>query len=735
MTSENGRNSEIGELLEALCEDRITRAQAARLEELVLNDREARRFYLDYIHLHGTLHWDAALLAEETPTTAAPETTPGSPPHTDSSRGKRLRYSAGATALLAACALGLALLWGWRIFSPAPPEDGPAEPRVAEKTTPEFPPTAGTADLEDQRPPQPTSNEPVRLRSVETALETSSEPGTPAVAKQPATGPVTSGAVAVTARPPDAERAAAEPVPGNGRPSSSSGIVAFINRRIRARWQQEEIEPSPVAADSEWIRRVYLDLVGHIPPPGAVEDFLRDDDPHKHAKLVDRLLDHPDYVRNWTTVWTRLLIGRTSPETVDRAALRKFLRTSFARNRPWNEIVHDLIAAEGSSERNGAANFLVAHLNNEAVPATAITARLFLGVQVQCTQCHSHPFNDWTQDQFWSLNSFFQQTEVVQRRRSRNGKTLQETALVSGESVGPVYYETRRGLMRVAYPEFGGKQIDPDSRVNLRRELAQLMTHGEKPLVARSLVNRMWAHFFGHGFTRPVDDMGPHNPPTHPELLDRLTREFVRSGYDLKQLVRWICRSRPYRLTSRFSESNRADEPQAGYAPLFSRMYVKPMTAEQLYDSLLVATRADRADPSSWESADENRQKWVQQFVFTFQTEENDETDTFDGSVTQALTLMNGALTDRALSAKRGTYLHEVLASDGAESDKIRRLCLAALARHPTQNELAAFRKLLRERLAAARGRPNRNPRAALARGLQDVFWAYLNSNEFITNH
>jgi hypothetical protein len=246
---------------------------------------------------------------------------------------------------------------------------------------------------------------------------------------------------------------------------------------------------------------------------------------------------------------------------------------------------------------------------------------------------------------------------------------------------------------------------------------------------ARAFVNRTWAQFFGHAFTRPIDDMGPHNPPTHPELLHRLTAEFVASGYDVKRLVRWICNSRAYRFSSRFNDTNREDDPSKGHLPLFSRMYVKPMSPEQLYDSLLVATRADRAVKGNWDDVARQRSEWLRQFFQAYQTEENDESTTFDGTIPQALVMMNGPLVDEAVGGKPGTLLHEVLTGPGSDLAKLRRLCVAALSRQPTEKELTAVQKMLR------RPAPRGQQRQSRQQVLQDMFWAYLNSNEFILVH
>ncbi|MCA9015116.1 MAG: DUF1553 domain-containing protein, partial [Planctomycetaceae bacterium] len=393
---------------------------------------------------------------------------------------------------------------------------------------------------------------------------------------------------------------------------------------------------------------------------------------------------------------------------------------------------------EGDADTNGATNFLLAHLNNEAVPATAITTRLFLGTQIQCTQCHNHPFNDATQSQFWEINSFFKQTKVVRKQNmdKQGEKKAPKLALVSLTKGGTTFYETRQGLMQPAYPKFAGVRIPDGPDVNRRQELARLMTSGETNQLARAMVNRMWAHFFGYGFTRPVDDMGYHNSPTHPELLDQLARQFVDSGYDIKQLIQWICLSDAYRLSSRFQDENVTDNPDDGSTPNFSRMYVKQMTAEQLYDSLQVTAQPSQivTDYSAAWNKMQKRDQWLQQFVYTLENEENDETTTFDGTITQALLMMNGPLVKQSLDYQQeGTILAQALQERSPDA-RIRKLSLAALTRYPSSRELTELKRLVKERTRFLTSR-NVPLQTAVQQSYQDVYWAYLNSNEFILIH
>jgi hypothetical protein len=508
---------------------------------------------------------------------------------------------------------------------------------------------------------------------------------------------------------------------------STDPVVSFIDQQIRQGWADNDVAPSAAADDDEWFRRIHLDLVGHIPAWNEVERFHKDKSPAKRAALVEKLLDSPGYVRNWTTIWTNLTIGRKAVRWVSRTGMERFFREAFAQSRPWNEVVHDLVGAEGRSDENGAVNYLLAQMatNDEGVQATAKTTRLFMGIQVQCTQCHNHPFNEWKQDQFWQINSFLRQTRRRNHRKfdPATGRQVDDYAeLVPSDFSGPVFFEKRSGEMQVAYPIFFDAKVDPGSETNRRKELARLMTTGENPLIARAMVNRTWAHFLGCGFTSPVDDMGPHKPPSHPELLDRLSQEFVKSGYDLKRLIRWICDSEAYNLTSRAGKKNAVDDPARGHAPLFSRVYPKPLEAEQLYDSLLMATTAQNSGETNWADAQKQRDAWLQQFIIAFGTDENDEASTFNGTIPQALLMMNGPLVQKAISAEKGSFLYSVLDADSSDGQKIQRLYLATLSRHPHGRDQSAAENLLesdRDKLS----------------GYQDLFWALINSNEFIINH
>ena len=744
------RFQELSELMEGLCEERLSPDQLMRLEQIVLADPAAARYYVEYMHLHGTLIWDTAKSAGSAPHRVS-HALNGQHAVEPSRASRRAPHRTGIIAVTAAALLITTGVAAWRLTRD---RDGlPAVTHNGGRSVEEHEIPAGDRISNGSNRVNPHSNERKTSTVSGTLAGVAARDGKetsdadlprPVMADGSATHPQTPPPAATglkTSDPPSAGVASSGAGKGSSTGKTSDqnrplgDIVAFVNEELRTAWDVEQVKPSPRAEDSEWLRRAHLDIIGRIPAPSVVERFLKDNQPGKHARMIDSLLDEPQYVRHWTTVWTNLLIGRSTSNDVQRTGLQKFLREGFAHNRAWKDMVFDLVSAEGTPEENGAAGFLLAHLNNEAVPATAITARVFLGTQVQCTQCHNHPANDARQNEFWEFNSFFQQTALVEKevKDTVSGKVVRRAALVNREVGGPNFYETRQGLMRAAFPKFDGEQVDPSPQVNRRRELARLMVEDDGQQLARSFVNRTWEHFFGAAFTRPVDDMGPHNPPSHPALLDRLTSEFVQSGYDVKQLIRWICQSDAYRLSSRFSDANSIDDPAVGNTPLFSRVYVKSMTAEQLYDSLIVATKADEAPRALSHDLDRQRDEWIQQFILDYATEENDEASTFDGTIPQALLVMNGELVSAAISSAPGTLLHDVVKDRGSENDKIRRLSLAALSRYPTPKELAALRKTLHERVTKAPRSQNRD--VLMAEGFQDVFWAFLNSNEFVLVH
>lgn len=566
--------------------------------------------------------------------------------------------------------------------------------------------------------------------------------GKPVAAQQDAPPPVASPASAVAEGATSAGAKTVGPVvPNYGMPQ-----VEFINQQIRQVWNDNGMSPSPPASDGEWCRRVYLDVLGRIPSVQELREFLANRETDKKAKLVAKLLYSEDYVedyaRNWTTIWTNILIGRNGgledDTLISRAGMQKYLRDSFARNKPYDRMVYELVSATGSTAPggegfNGATNYLVMKLDENAAQATAMTAKNFLGLQIQCTQCHNHPFNEWKQQKFWEFNAFFRQTralrEFVPGTRDIAGAKLMNQDF-AGEGAGAdaseaiLYYELRNGILASAFPVFvDGSEISKSGYLedtDRRTELANLMVKSE--FMDKTIANRMWGHFLGYGFTKPIDDLGPHNAPTHPVLLDYLGQQVRQNSFDLKELIRWITLSEAYSLSSVVTSKNKADDPLLGESPKFTHFYLRQMQAEQLYESLLVATQAHKTR-GSYEDQEKIKAEWMRQFTIAFGTDEGDESTTFNGTIPQALMMFNGDLIKKATTLDKGSFLSTIATSNLKPAAKVEYLFQAAVGRSPSDTEIKIANQLL---LA-------RNGDAAAA--LQDMFWAVLNSNEFILQH
>jgi hypothetical protein len=520
--------------------------------------------------------------------------------------------------------------------------------------------------------------------------------------------------------------------------------VAEINAMIEQQWRDYEIKPAPDVSDAQWCRRVFLDVIGRIPSVAELEEFTEDGSSDRRQRLLERLLEDDryaeEYAGHWATVWSNILIGRSGGtdrrSLTSRDGMMKYLRDSFAANKPYDRMVFELVTAEGATKPgaagfNGATNFLADKVNEEGgVLATSSTSRIFLGLQVQCTQCHNHPFNQWKQQRFWDFNAFFRQTRSL-RRFVAGTDDIDHAELVNEDFAGQggdpsdalIFYELRNGLVKTAYPVF----IDDTaigtsgfvSESDRRLELGKLML--ASPYLDKMMVNRFWSHFLGYGFTKPVDDLGPHNAPSHPDLLEYLAKEVRGSSHDIKQLIRWIVLSRPYQLSARHTSANEVDDPMVGEAPKFSHFYLRQMTAEQLYQSLVTSSGATAT--GSYERQEQERRRWLQQFVVAFGTDEGDEATTFNGSIPQALMLFNGELTRQAISDEDGGFIKRVIGENRNPRDRVNQLFLAGLCRRASRDELSIASKLL----AAREGKE--------VEMLQDMWWAIINSNEFIMQH
>ena len=521
-------------------------------------------------------------------------------------------------------------------------------------------------------------------------------------------------------------------------PFEDKAIIKFVNHELSTSWQAASLSPSPTATDAEWCRRVYLRLLGRIPTKQELDVFVSSKpSADKRTELVERLLHDKqyaeEYARHWTTIWTNLLIGRRGGigkgDLANREGLQKYLQNGFQQNKPYDQMAYELISATGSNtpgaeDYNGAVNFMLASMNNQATLATARTSRIFLGKQLQCVQCHKHPTNNWAQQNFWEMNAFFRQLHVVKDKQSNVNRLVNKDFV--GKQGDPndaeIYYGQPDGSMSVAYPRFlGGKPLEHNGQVDQfdrRTELAQLVRQSDD--LSRALVNRIWSHFLGYGFTRPIDDMGHHNPASHPKLLEHLAQQFSAHRYDMKDLFRWIALSDAFALSSRVAATNSLDTPELGEIPHFSRYYMRPMQPEEVYQSLLVVAGRNQPTGSPLE-IEQARRDWLGQFARKMETDEGDESNLFSGNIHQSLVMMNGPLMKQATSANARSVLAKVMESKMETLQKVEHLFLASVARKPTKRELKLVQQMLEK--------------TTPQQMLQDIWWALLNSNEFILDH
>jgi hypothetical protein len=499
----------------------------------------------------------------------------------------------------------------------------------------------------------------------------------------------------------------------------------FVDDLVLKKLEALRIPPSPLCSDAEFLRRVYLDTIGLLPTPEELQQFLADPSPDKRARWIDRLLDRPEFVDYWAYKWSDLLLisSRKLPQPAV-WAFYQYVRQSVADNKPWDRFAREILTARGSNLSNGAANYFVMH--RDIAELTEKTTVTFLGLSLTCARCHNHPIEKWTQDQYWALANLF--SRVAQKNGDRPGEVIVYD-LPSGDVP-----HLRRGIpMPPAPPD--GPALDLSDPRNRREYFAAWLTSPDNPYFARALVNRVWRHFLGRGLVEPEDDLRLTNPPTNPELLDALTRDFVQHRFDVKHLIRTILNSATYQRSSQTIAENEADDrfyshylvrrlPAEVVLDIYSQVTEVPTVfsqikvgttggvagtdqfppgtrALQLPDSLVVSGfldsfgRPDRSQPCSCERMS-------------------------DASMSQALHLNNGQTLNEKLRAKNGRiekWVQEKVPLDEA----LRRLYRLALCREPTQKEQQQMLAALKEA----------QPREAL----EDLFWAVLTSPEFLFNH
>jgi len=563
--------------------------------------------------------------------------------------------------------------------------------------------------------------------------------------------------------------------------------VTMIDDALKAGWKANSTYPSDRCTDYEFIRRASLDIIGRIPTVDEVKKFMSQPEAKRRSWLINEMLDGKGYdygaefATNFANLWTVHLMTRSGSSPHAQEQMHDWLYNNFKgdeKNAPdWAKVVWALIAAKGGSNEENAVNYLLHNLGEEIrqeqakgkgamdtakngrwdmIPATSRTTRLFLGIRTQCVQCHNHPFNgEWKQENFWGINAFFREldtprgrpTMMVAKKKDKNQKKkYPDYDLVDNTSFNVeqlVGYEPRNNLYLFTDPTFlDGKKIkDLKGFKGTRREaLAKFVT--TSPYFSKAFVNRTWGHFFGKSFTKDaVDDFGDGNPPSYPELLDKLAEDWAKDyNHNPKVLVRWICNSQAYGLSSKANEWNDKTDDEV----LFARMLLKPMSPEQMFESMMIAT----ADPKlkNKETRKEDKEKWLNKLVVNFGNDEGEE-GSFSGTVVQALLLMNGDDINKAISDPKDGAVAAVVKKRGASYASlplaIDDMFMQVLNRPATQKE--KFEMTFVDRSGSKKTSlfhfrkhaPGTVPTDAQfwTYYYQDIMWALLNSNEFILNH
>ncbi len=645
--------------------------------------------------------------------------------------------------------------------------------------------------------------------------------------------------------------AAAQDSPESPTTGGSSPQTAKINELIAKGWESAGIKkPAERASDHEFMRRAFIDLIGRIPTPDEIRDFDRDRSNTRRAKLVNRLLNdshyeikdqtgramtavpglklnpadpsagkraapginyNDAYAQNFADLWTTWMLTRSNTHPQYREQYREWLVSQFKNDRPWNQIIQDVIGASGRTGSNNAVVFVMRHLGDplidadarrrgekeelgkdgkfDAVPVTSRVTKLFLGIQSQCVQCHNHPFNkEYVQSDFWGINGFFRQTDrsgntnVPVMRNNQTGEYAPVAQLElrdmpewnvepihpSGVGKGMVRYERRDGQKSASLPmmlrdlaqfengdRMSGKQLlsgEIPSKYSgkSRREVLGIWVT-EHDNFSRAFVNRMWGHLFGRGLNKEpnVDDFNSNNEVVHPELLNYLAEEFKKYNYDPKKLLEWICNSNAYNLSHVANKAYAAQE----FDPYFARMPLKAMSPEVMFDSLAIATRIETRKESEYNRL---KNEWTQKLTQNFGDDEGNEIN-FNGTVIQALLMMNGREINNEIGGakKSGGIVEDVLKRTGTNAGLVyQELFLMTVSRKPTPAEVARLEEVRtgKARISVdpppppakgTRPLPNRPPTSTAVPGAgadhlsfyQDVFWALLNSAEFLLNH
>jgi hypothetical protein len=487
---------------------------------------------------------------------------------------------------------------------------------------------------------------------------------------------------------------------------------------------------------------VTLDLVGRVPTPEEYEAFVADSEPRKRSRRVDALLASEEWSAYWAEVYTDLLVGRDINQKGAAEPMREWLNGELGRGEGWDDLVDAMVTAEGPISKTPASAFIASNLRaGGPETVTGAVSRKFLGVQIECAQCHDHPYDEFSREDFWGMAAFFSRTKVRLSEESREARKKKKQAEAMGTSMSKEeakkmkvkrdfeVWEKPRGEMKIypkdaegqrgpekvkIAPAFMGEALDLGRQDERREALSQQML--ESPLLARAAVGFVWTQMMGRGITSHWDDL-PLEEAKVPALLDRLADEFVEQNYDLRWLQKRIVSSAAYARSSQGAEDGRVQSES-----VFARAAVRPLSSDQLFRSLLQATGLESvANKGFAKAVRQKKRAALQEFAFVFNDDEMLEVEAFSGNVPQALLLFNGRLTNQAVVRRPGNTTDLLLKIDDDE-ERVRFAYRSVYAREAGASEIDAALELV----GAAGGG---------ASAWEDFLFAMLNSTEFLTNH
>ncbi len=485
----------------------------------------------------------------------------------------------------------------------------------------------------------------------------------------------------------------------------------YIDELILLKLKKLRMNPSPVCSDEIFVRRIYIDMVGQLPPPEKFQAFLQDQDPEKRSKLINELIEQKEFTELWVSKWAEWLMMRSSNQVSYKSIILYYnwLAEQIADNVPLDQMVQELLTSSGGTFSEPATNYY--ELERDNLKVAENVAQTFMGMRIQCAQCHNHPFDRWTQNDYYNFAAFFSQ---VGRKPAEDEREQIIYNRGGGEVKHPVTNQN-------AIPVFlGGGKADVSSK-DRRVVMANWLASPENPFFAENFVNRIWHHFYGIGIIDPVDDIRVSNPPTNPELLKELAKRFTESGYDYRQLIREICNSKTYQRSTERNSSNETDETN------FAHQTTRRIKAESVLDMISQVTETKdkfKGLPLGSRAVQIADGATSNYFLTTFGRATRETVCScevkMEPSLSQALHLLNGDTSNQKIAS--GPVVKLFVTEKKPADDVIKELYVRCLSRQPTEEELNKLRPLFAEE-------------SNYKQACEDVFWALLNSREFLFNH